>query len=240
MWCKRGVFGGAVFLVMTWGAEARTRVPQTFRGTARTRDGVVAYVERHEIIFDKAKRIRACTTVYERESGEVMATLHSDFSRSLATPDHVAENRLTGDRYGLRREGESLIMFKQDKDKSEKTRGLAGDFSGESLAVAGQGINYYVQANVDKIRAEKTTALTLLIPGRLNYFTFKMEAVSELNDILYLEFTASNFFIRLFVPKLKVQFDVKHRRLLRYEGVSNIADIDGKIREVIIDYEYPH
>lgn len=214
-------------------------VKKTFRGTAHTRDGAFAYIEKHELIFDENGRIQLANSTYERESGEVIATLKSDFGHSVATPDHIAENKLTGDRYGVRHEGDDLVMFKQDgKDHIEKTRILKSGFSGGSLAVAGQGLNYYIQANLDKIRAEKTTALTLLIPGRLGYYAFKMDVVSEKDGVMNIEFTASNFFIRLFVPKLKVKFDVKKHRLLKYEGVSNIADSDGEIRDVVIDYDY--
>lgn len=215
-------------------------IKKTFHATARTREGAVAYIEKHELFFDKTNRIRSAATTYEREAGGIIASLKSDFSQSVATPDHTAENKLTGDRYGVRREGQSLVMFKQDgKDQSEKTRILKNDFAGDSLAVAGQGLNYYIQANLDKIRSEKTTDLMLLIPGRLKYFSFKMEVVSEVDGVMNIEFTASNFFVRLFVPKLKVQFDVKQRRLIRYEGVSNIEDSDGNIQDLVIDYEYP-
>lgn len=229
----------AIWLAVTLPCAHAELVRKNFRATARTRDGALAYIEKHELVFDENGQIQSASTTYERESGEVIATLKSDFSHSVATPDHVAENRLNGDRYGVRHEGEILTMFKQDgKDLHEKVRVLKSDFSGDSLAVAGQGINYYIQAHLDKIRAEKTTALTLLIPGRLQYFAFKMEVVSEADGIMNIEFTASNFFIRLFVPKLKVQFDVQQRRLLRYEGVSNIADTDGGIRDVVIVYDY--
>ena len=235
----KGLVGSLIYFAASLPLASAAPAKQTFHATARTRDGSVVYIEKHELFFDEKDQIQSASTTYERESGEVIATLKSDFSHSLATPDHVAENRLNGDRYGVRHDGQNLIMFKQDgKDQKEKSRALKVGFSGDSLAVAGQGINYYIQANLDKIRAEKTTALTLLIPGRLKYFAFKMEVVSEADGILNIEFTASNFFIRLFVPKLKVQFDVKQHRLIRYEGVSNIADHDGEIRDVVIDYDY--
>ncbi len=47
-------------------------IKKTFRATARTRDGVVAYIEKHELFFDENNRIQSASTTYERESGEVM------------------------------------------------------------------------------------------------------------------------------------------------------------------------
>jgi hypothetical protein len=213
---------------------------KTFSAVARDKAGAIVYLEKHTLYYTTPDQIQSATTIYERESGEVLATLTSDFRLSVTTPEHEAENKLTGDRYGVRRHDGRLQMFRQDGDeKVEKTEDLAEGFSGENLVVAGQGINYYVQKNLDQIAIAKPARLTLLIPGRLQYFTFKMEAVKQENGILFLEFTAANFFIRLFVPKIKVQFDLKERRMIRYEGVSNISDVDGKIRELVITYDYP-
>jgi hypothetical protein len=233
------VAGFALLLGSRAGGEPPL-LPKTFSAIARDKHGKVVYLEKHTLVYKNSEEIQSAFTVYERESGEILATLTSDFSLSISTPEHVAINRLNGDRYGVRRHGAGLQMFKQDdSDEKERTKDLEEGFSGDSLAVAGQGINYYVQQNLDKIAANKTTKLTLLIPGRLQYFSFRMEPVAQKDGILFLEFTASNFFIRLFVPKIEVQFDLKMGRMIRYEGVSNISDVDGKIRELIITYDYP-
>jgi len=228
----------SLFLALSSASMQADVVKKSFRATAKTREGAIAYLEKHEVQYENSI-IRSAYTSYERENGEVIATLKSDFSQSVTTPEHIAENKLNGDRYGVRREGDSLLMFKQDgKDQLEKLHVLKNGFAGESLAVAGQGITYYIQANLDKIRSEKTTKLTLLIPGRLKHFAFKMEMVSEIDGVMNIEFTASYFIIRLFVPKIKVQFDVKNKQLIRYEGVSNISDTNGDIRDVVIVYDY--
>ena len=41
-----------------------------------------------------------------------------------------------------------------------------------------------------------------------------------------------------FAPHVDAEYDLKTRRLLRYEGISNLKDASGKHKKVTITYSY--
>jgi hypothetical protein len=47
-----------------------------------------------------------------------------------------------------------------------------------------------------------------------------------------------NWFLKLFAPHLDAEYDLRLKRLLRYDGISMIADSKGKNAQVSISYEY--
>jgi hypothetical protein len=42
----------------------------------------------------------------------------------------------------------------------------------------------------------------------------------------------------MFAPHVDAEYDLKTRRLLRYEGISNLEDNSGKHKKVTITYSY--
>ena len=47
-----------------------------------------------------------------------------------------------------------------------------------------------------------------------------------------------NWFLRLFAPYVEVTYERQSRCLMRYEGVSNVADVSGRFKRVQITYGY--
>jgi hypothetical protein len=60
----------------------------------------------------------------------------------------------------------------------------------------------------------------------------------EAGQYVSLKVDIQNPFLRLFAPSLKIQYDPKTRHLLKYEGLSNIPNDNGKIQNVTITYDY--
>ena len=47
-----------------------------------------------------------------------------------------------------------------------------------------------------------------------------------------------NWLLRIFAPYVEAVYDVETRRLVRYEGVSNLASASGDYEKVTITYSY--
>jgi hypothetical protein len=45
-----------------------------------------------------------------------------------------------------------------------------------------------------------------------------------------------NWFFNMFASKLEFDIDAKTKALLEYRGTSNVADAEGKYRDVVITY----
>jgi hypothetical protein len=57
-------------------------------------------------------------------------------------------------------------------------------------------------------------------------------------DTIHIRLDIDNWFLRLFAPHVDVEYDLQTHRLLRYEGISNLADASGKYSKVVITYSY--
>jgi hypothetical protein len=57
-------------------------------------------------------------------------------------------------------------------------------------------------------------------------------------DTLSIRLEVDNWFLRLFAPHIDVEYGFRQRRLLRYEGISNLEDASGEHDKVVITYTY--
>jgi hypothetical protein len=78
----------------------------------------------------------------------------------------------------------------------------------------------------------------LVLPSRLNQYQFRIRKLQIEGTVLSIRLEIDKWFLRLFAPHVDADYDLKTRRLLRYEGISNLTDASGKYRNVIINYTY--
>ena len=81
--------------------------------------------------------------------------------------------------------------------------------------------------------------LRFLIPGDLDYYDFTLRQKGVSGRIVNFEITVNNWLLGLFAPTLHLKYDQRARRLVWYQGLSNISDEKGRIQTVTITYKYP-
>ena len=207
-------------------------------GTARS-DGKIVYIEKHKVEYSDDGKLLTAETRYESQDGKLLANLKSDFTTSLTVPDHIIEDNRTGDIEGLRREGDQIVLFDHEKGKVEKTRVLDKKEAENRILIGCQGLNYYVLGHLDSSNPIQSLPLRFLIPGKLDYYDFDMKEVgsSELS-VAEFEISIKNWFLKMFAPKLRAKYDRSTKRLIWYQGISNIKNEKGENQNVTIDYSY--
>lgn len=199
--------------------------------------GKISYLERHESEYRDGRVVRARTD-YLAPDGKPLAYIESYFAESLAAPGHVFEDFRSGVRHGVRYEGGNAILFSRDPGQTEKVRNIGKGGGSGILMVGCQGLFYYLQENYDKVREKRKVPLQLLITGTLDIYDFELELKGEKDGVAEITIHISNWFLRLFAPKLDVRYDIGAKRMLYYKGLSNILDDKGKIQTVEITYNY--
>ncbi len=101
-----------------------------------------------------------------------------------------------------------------------------------------QGFFYYLQENYQVLRERGKIPLKLLITGDLDIYDFRMELKEEKDGIAYINIRISNWFLRLFAPKLELQYNIAEKKLLYYKGISNILNDKRKLQNTEIFYTY--
>ena len=206
-----------------------------FSGVAHGRDGAVAYREDHEVRRIGARPLQAVTT-YRAPSGEVLAVLRTDFSRSPYAPDYAFEDRRRSavEAVEVSERGATLVAGSR-----RTTVALPGDPA--RPLVTGQGLDRLVRARLaDLVRGEELR-VAFAIPSRQATYDFRVRALPAAPDAptVLVRVEIDSWVLRLFASSLDSEYDRATGRLVRYRGLSNLLDERGDNPEVVITYAYP-
>jgi hypothetical protein len=105
------------------------------------------------------------------------------------------------------------------------------------------GLNNMVRNNWEKLRRNENVDFNLGVPSQLDYFSFRVVREKEESfagrKTLVVRFESDHWFIRLFVDPVIVWYDLETRRAVKYEGISNIYDEQGKSYLVRVTFDKP-
>lgn len=213
-------------------------LPNVLIGEAKFVDGTPAYTETHTFEFKEARLVGLSTeyrlprSAIEGESA-VIAVMKHTFPLAGYLPDYSysdlrnsIEHRLT-----LQIEKGTLTLLRKSKGK-EKTKTLPV----EGRQAAGQGVYFWILANLDGILKKERAYVKFVVPGLLDQYSFHADLIKTENGRHTIRVELDNWFFRLFASKTQFDIDAKSRRLLEYRGPSNIADTQRKYRDVVITY----
>lgn len=204
----------------------------TYRGEATNEKGALVYTEHHRVNSVNGVTTSSITE-YRAPNGELLASMHSDYSRSLSMPTYVFEDLQRNYREGLRWQGGEYLIFSQDGSDPEKTARLGSD----SRVFSCQGWHYYLVNNLGLLEKDNIT-LNLVLPSELRAFPFVVKKLSSDESRVSAELSLKHWLFRYFAPKLRLDYDKQKRRLMEFQGVSNLLNKEGDRQVVTIRYNY--
>lgn len=216
----------AVALSTPAGSTASERL-HSFTGYAfDKRDGRLLYSEQHFQIF-VGDALAERLVVYRCPDGRPFARKTVDYREDRLAPAFYLFDQRAGHREGLRRNGEGKQVFVQTRaDREEQSAPVAP----RPGLVADAGFDEFVRKHWDALEAGESLRFDFLLPFRKDVASFR---VRKLRDELIDGVPATTFrlslsgLLGLFVSSIDASYDREQRRLLRYEGVSNIRDERG-------------
>jgi hypothetical protein len=248
LWALAGLF--SVFFIGLRLEASPDYVPQSLltaslKGEARfQKGGAFAYSEAHSFEF-KEGHLQSISTEYRGgvtvanvrvpadELGPLIAKMNHEFKAPGFLPDYSyedlrnkVENRLTVDR-----DAGKVVLYRKAEGK-EKTETLKLK---EGMAT-GQGVFFWVVANLDEILKGQKVYTKFVVPALLDEFSFHAQLVKTDGVRHTIRVALDNWFFNMFASKLEFDIDAKTKALLEYRGTSNVADAEGKYRDVVITY----
>jgi hypothetical protein len=228
-----------IFSLLLSTAFADPPITTIYSGSARSKEGQVTYLERHNVQLTSTGDVSKASTEYTRESGEVFGRLKSDFSKSVTAPSYTFEDLRDGSSHGLEFDGQKYTLWKMGRDQKKESKEFPVDkFDKDALVVGCQGLHYYLVKNLNVLKGQKDVEVKYLIPGKLDYFSFLLNVEKEDDDFIYLTVKVQNIILRAFVSNLHLTYRKKDRRLIAYSGLSNIPTDSGDIQNVQISYDF--
>jgi hypothetical protein len=220
----------SLLMVLSGASLAAER--DVYWGEARNEEGELVYKEKHSVTRENGRVINSLTE-YMNPAGEVIATMESDYSRSISVPTYVFRDHLRGYREGLRNENGEYIIFKQARGSKEENEAVTNTEDVFSC----QGWHYYLVNNLAALEQENIE-LNLILPSELKALPFEIQQVRSPGGRVEAVLKLNHWLFRYFAPTLRLVYDSKSRKLVEYRGISNILDSSGNRQDVRIVYRY--
>ncbi len=94
------------------------------------------------------------------------------------------------------------------------------------------GFDRFVDQHWAELVEGEVLSRPFLVPRRLDFVDFRIRRESEDDSTYVFLMGVESALLRLFVKPIKVTYERKSRRLLRYSGISNMRDNQGDNFEV--------
>lgn len=226
----------ALVLLPIMSLNARGDIIKKYQGIAKIESKII-YTENHTLTYDDKNLLKQTKTEYYSVGNKLLATLISDFTKSLSSPDYEMTYITNGNKEGLRRMGDQIILFDHVAGKNERVKTIEEKKTQEKILMAGQGFNYYLIDNLQEVKEKKILPIRLLIPGKLDYYDFRVKFLDEDKaGNMNFELSVDSWVLRMIAPTLYVKYNKNEKRIVWYKGLSNIPDEKGKTQTVEINY----
>ena len=221
-----------IAMLPSWlGAEAHG---ETFVGKAVNSKGALEYVEYHTVTHKNGK-VSESQTIYYDASNQKIGELTSEYSFGPQFGSYDFRDIRAQYQDGAKVSEDRILLFRKKSPKDDLDEKY---LSKEVDQIVGQGFHQFIMHNLERIAQGEVIHIRLVLPSRLDQYKFRIRKRKVDGDTLYIRLEIDNWLLRLFAPHVDAEYDQKNRRLLRYEGISNLEDASGKHKKVTITYSY--
>lgn len=177
------------------------------------------------------------TMTYFSPDGKKIALKTLSFKDDPYIPTYRLEQDYDGYVEGIGKIGEEIEVFKQsNRDEKMET----GSVDKEQMMAADSGFHSFIRAHFNELMNGSTLSLRLVVAGQLDAYQFRLRKTGDTQfegKPAVTIVAEPDSLLRLFVDPLLLTYDPTDKKLLEYQGVSNLHDpATGKIYEARIVY----
>jgi len=175
--------------------------------------------------------------LYQCPDGRAFARKRSRDDGNALAPDFDLVDARVGYREGVRRNGDQREVYVQrTAARAEQADSLQLPADG----VIDTGFEAFARLHWDALVRGDTLPFAYLVPSRRKFYAFKVGKIdlptAPAGSVTFR--LASSSWVSFLLPHIDISYDLEARRLVRYEGLSNVRDVKtGKNYRV--HYEYP-
>lgn len=201
-----------------------------FTGTAYDTDtNELLYIEQHTLTTNQSGLPVSEEVQYVDADNQVLGRKQLDY-QTLIQPDYQAQY-LTVDRLETVKLTDTLVKI--------------GGFRPADLErpnppfVIDAGFHYFIVQHFDKLLDGEKVTFEFLSAGRNLFISMVIEQQKREANRLVLKLKLKNFFFAALVDPIELEYQIDTRQLLRYEGLTNLPNAEGKLYSARIEYQYP-
>lgn len=196
-------------------------------GMARAPDSLTPlYQEQHWLRMD-GTRPRERLVVYRCPDGTAFARKRIDYRASLVAPEFRLIDARSGYQEGLRRLADGAAALWVRAGTTAEERSAAVDAAN---LVADAGFDAFIDRHWPALAAGQSVALAFALPSRLQSLDFRVARVGQTRldgEPAWIFRLRLGGWLGWLAPHIDVVYGQQSRRLLRFEGLSNLRDDRG-------------
>ncbi len=194
------------------------------------------YIEQHWVRFDQSIPVERLV-LYRCMDGTPFARKHVYYQPSAQAPAFEFIDARKGFVEGMRyRQNKAALWYRPPGSALEKNAFLA-----VQNLVVDAGFNEFIRLNWLQLRAGKALPLRFAVPTRLQAYKFNLKQIGEgrfsgVPSVTY-QLKLSGL-LSLISDPIEVTYDKASRRLLRFQGLSNLRSDTGQF-DLMAQIDFP-
>lgn len=225
---------GTLLLTTLHMSHVQASVQREYAYASALRDGTPLYREEHLVRQDDG-RLDERLVLYRCLDGSAFARKRVRYGSDPATPSFLLEDARSGYREGAEQTREGLRVAWTAPGETEAAALLP-----PGPVVADAGFDEWVRAQWEPLTSGGAQSMRFLVPSRLRTYRFEVAPVDAGEPGLRAFRLQLGGWLGWLVPAIEVAYDAQTRRLVRFEGLSNLRDDAGDAPlKVRIDFPEP-
>ena len=199
--------------------------------------GQLLYTETHQQNYQDGN-LTLHTVSYKNPDGNEIAIKTITYPAAPSTPVFEINDRRSGLQEGARFLSDGSYQLYARKSADSKI--AADTIKLRDNTVVDAGFDRYVAANFDTLLAGESVPIRFALPSRQADYKFKVGKAERTTvfgrNAVQVTIRPASMLLGWLVDKIVLTYDIESRRLLRYEGVTNIQDDSGEPYKAQITY----
>ena len=197
---------------------------------------VFYYTEEHEE-WKNGNQLSETQITYKDEARNTIVTKKIDYQKSRIHPDFRQEDFRDGSLEAAKTEGGvTELTYRKNRKKAIETKKIRIP----GPIVIDGGFTNFVKDHWQDLEKGEKISFNFAVPSQLDYFAFRMFKAQEITfggkrAVIY-KMELDQPILRAIFPAVMLTYNMSSRRLMQYEGISNINDKKGKSYQVRIIY----
>ncbi|MDF1762101.1 MAG: hypothetical protein P1U57_01715 [Oleibacter sp.] len=194
----------------------------------------LVYSEHHDVTYKNDTLFERKVT-YKTPDDKTFATKDNRYTNAVTTPEFTLKDTRINYQETASYDGERwTLSYTEDGEIKSKEIGKP-----DNTPVIDAGFDEFVRANWEKLLKDKTVRFSFAVPSRLEWVDFRLIPKKHTDTELRVEMRLESRMLSWLMDPVQLTYEISTKRLLRYQGLTNILNTSEESIYADIRYEYP-